>query len=212
MIGDIMAISRMRMATDGEGVSTLVGFYDCLLHCKYCINDACHKSKNYYTSTPRGAYTPKELMKILKKDSIYYMMTGGGIVFGGGEPLLQSAFIHEVCRLADPEWKLRIETSLNVPWRLVEPLVEDIDEWIIDIKDINPYIYYNYTKKENKRLTCNLARLIEVVQKEKLRIRVPLIMGFNTEEDVAVSVEWVKKNLDVDTEVFKYYPVKAKEL
>lgn len=55
---------------------------------------------------------------------VCHLMTGGGIVFGGGEPLLQSAFIHEICSQADPRWKKRIETSMNVLWNCVEPLFE----------------------------------------------------------------------------------------
>ncbi|MDE7184505.1 MAG: 4Fe-4S cluster-binding domain-containing protein, partial [Lachnospiraceae bacterium] len=116
MLGDIMTVSRLRMATDGEGVSTLVAFYDCPLRCKYCINKCCHEKADSLSPTPRAAYRPEELIEVLRKDAIYYLMTGGGIVFGGGEPLLQSAFIHEVCKQADSGWKKRIETSLNVSW------------------------------------------------------------------------------------------------
>lgn len=128
MIGDIMTVSRLRMGTDGNGVSTLVTFFGCPLHCKYCISIFCHETDSVSDAIPRGAYTPEELLAVLEKDDIYYRMSGGG------EPLLQSAFIHEVCKLTSPVWKKRIETSLNVPWRYVEPLIEDLDEWIIDIK------------------------------------------------------------------------------
>ena len=95
MIGDIMSVSRLRMATDGQGVSTLVAFFDCPLECKYCINNSCHDTNNVFSSAPRAVYKPKELLEVLKKDEIYYLMTGGGVVFGGGEPLLQSARFKE---------------------------------------------------------------------------------------------------------------------
>lgn len=48
MIGDIMSVSRLRMATDGQGVSTLVAFFDCPLKCKYCINNSCHDTNNVF--------------------------------------------------------------------------------------------------------------------------------------------------------------------
>ena len=104
MIGDIMSVSRLRMATDGQGVSTLVAFFDCPLKCKYCINNSCHDTNNVFSGAPRAAYKPEELLVVLKKDEIYYLMTGGGVVFGGGEPLLQSEFIHELCKLMDSRW------------------------------------------------------------------------------------------------------------
>lgn len=205
MIGDIMSISRLRMATDGRGVSTLVAFFNCPLHCKYCINNSCHESKNFLLQTPRATYNAEELLEVLKKDEIYYLMTGGGVVFGGGEPLLQSAFIHEVCQLMDSGWAKRIETSLNVPWRFVEPLLEDIDEWIIDIKDMDRCIYEEYTGVNNEKVMQNLYRIKDAVPSDRLHIRIPNIPEFNTKEDVAKSVEWIKDVLDVEPEVFDYY-------
>lgn len=205
MIGDIMTISRLRMATDGEGVSTLVTFYGCPLRCKYCVNECCHEKEGFISGTRRAAYRSEELIEVLRKDAVYYLMTGGGIVFGGGEPLLQSAFIHEVCRQADPGWKKRIETSLNVPWEHVEPLIDDLDEWIIDIKDMNPLIYEKYTGKDNGFVLTNLLGVRDRVQPEKIHIRVPHIEGYNTPVDVEKSVEWVQNTFDVEPEVFTYY-------
>ncbi|MCI8639278.1 MAG: radical SAM protein [Coprococcus sp.] len=204
MIGDIMSISRLRMGTDGKGVTTLVAFFGCPLHCKYCINNFCHEDEEHSDSVPRGAYTSKELIKILEKDDLYYRMSGGGVTFGGGEPLLQSAFIHEVCKLADPSWQMRIETSLNVPWRYIEPIIHDIDEWIIDIKDMNPHIYKAYTGVRYDNLIENIFRLKEWVDTSKLHVRAPRIPEFNEEKDAEESVKWVKDILDVEPEVFDY--------
>lgn len=204
MLGDIMTISRLRMGTDGKGVSTLVTFFGCPLNCKYCINDFCHEREHDSNSVPRGAYTPQELMHILRKDDIYYRMSGGGVTFGGGEPLLQSAFIHEVCKLADASWQMRIETSLNVPWRYVEPLIYDINEWIIDIKDMDSLIYKEYTGVKIDHLLTNIFRLKELVDASRLHVRVPRIPGFNKIENIEKSVEWIKNALQIEPEVFDY--------
>lgn len=204
MTGDIMAVSRLRMATDGQGVSTLVAFFGCPLHCKYCANECCHEGKGSLLGIPRVAYKPEELIKVLRKDEIYYLMTGGGVVFGGGEPLLQSAFIHEVCKLADSGWKKRIETSLNVPWSCVEPLLYDLDEWIIDIKDINSTIYNRYTGMDNENVLRNFLAMRDIVPPERMHIRVPHIAGFNTPDDVEKSVEWLRETLHIEPEVFTY--------
>ena len=204
MIGDIMRISRLRMGTDGRGVTTLVAFFDCPLHCKYCINDFCHEKADDFKTVPRGEYTPAELMRILRKDDIYYKMSGGGVTFGGGEPLLQSAFIHQVCKLADPEWKMRVETSLNVPWRCVEPVINDFDEWIIDIKDSDRDMYRKYTGSPNHNLIDNLFRLKEMIDRNKLHFRIPRIPDFNNEEDIKESIEWIKYFTDNEPDVFDY--------
>ena len=204
MNGDIMTVSRLRMGTDGKGVTTLVTFFNCPLNCKYCINDFCHGSGTRFDRTPRYSYSARELLKTLGKDEIYYLMSGGGVTFGGGEPLLQSDFIHEVCQLANPDWTMRIETSLNVPWKNVEPIIEDIDEWIIDIKDMNPDIYQKYTGASIEMMYNNLCKLREYVDTCKLHIRIPRIPGYNKEEDIEASVKQVKELIGVEPEVFDY--------
>jgi len=187
MLGDIMKLSRLRMWSDGNGISTLVAFWGCPLHCKYCANSACHEE-----DTPKKSYTPQKLVDKLKQDDIYYKMTGGGVAFGGGEPLMQAQFIKEVCKLADPMWQKRIETSLYAEWENISLLVDYIDEWIIDIKDLNPRIYLDYTGKANDVIIQNLTKLIATVPKEKILIRVPFILGFNSVDAVERSVEELK--------------------
>lgn len=105
----IMGINRHRMGTDGKGISTLITFYGCPLNCKYCLNPQC-KSENI----PCTYIEPKDLVNLLMVDDIYFQSTGGGIVFGGGEPLLNAEYIKEACDLVPTKWKIRIETSLNV--------------------------------------------------------------------------------------------------
>lgn len=204
MIGDILTVSRLRMGTDGVGVTTLVTFFGCPLHCKYCINNVCHEGGGSFGGVPRGAYTPQELLAVLEKDDIYYRMSGGGVTFGGGEPLLQSAFIHEVCKLMPPAWKKRMETSLNVPWRYVEPLVNDLDEWIIDIKDMDRSVYEKYTGETNTNLRNNLFRLTDAADLNKLHVRVPRIPGYNDEDKIKESVQWIQEVMKVEPEVFDY--------
>ena len=171
MVGDILSVSRLRMGTDGRGISTLVVFFDCPLYCKYCINDFCHKSKTVFETVPHAAFSLQELIDVLKKDDIYYLMSGGGVVFGGGEPLLQSKYM---------------------------------DEWIIDIKDINNDIYKSYTKTDNKNMIENLLKLRNKVSKDKIHIRIPKIPDYNTSYDIEKSVEWIRENIGVEPEVFSY--------
>ena len=149
-------------------------------------------------------FSPNEVIDILKKDDIYYLMSGGGMVFGGGEPLLHSKFIHKICTLADGRWARRIETSLNVPWDYIKPVLYDMDEWIIDIKDINDDIYKKYTGISNQNMLKNLLRIGNKISTEKIHIRVPKISGYNSAYDVEKSVEWIRENMAIEPEVFEY--------
>lgn len=192
-MNEIMGISRLRMGTDGRGITTLVTFYGCPLSCVYCLNPQCNDK-----DTVRAEYSPEELMKIVEIDDIYFQMTGGGITFGGGEPLLYNDFIHQFCKIANPAWKIRMETSLNVPWKKIKLLLSDVDFWFIDIKDLNENIYRKYTGTGNKQVIENLMKLDAMIPQERICIRVPLIPGYNTEKDIENSVSILKKFKNID--------------
>ena len=173
-----IAINRHRLTTDGEGVTTLVGFHGCPLHCEYCLNAQCLQADGVWCRL-----TPGELYSEVEIDDLYFMATGGGICFGGGEPLLRSDFIKAFAEIMNPEWKLTIETSLNVPLENVKAIASLVQMWYVDIKDMNPDIYKAYGCKENKQVVSNLQWLAANGYADKVIIRLPLIPEYNTEED-----------------------------
>lgn len=173
-----IAINRHRLTTDGEGVTTLVAFHGCPLHCEYCLNAQCLQADGVWCRL-----TPGELYSEVEIDDLYFMATGGGICFGGGEPLLRSDFIKAFAEIMNPEWKLTIETSLNVPLENVKAIASLVQMWYVDIKDMNPDIYKAYGCKENKQVVSNLQWLAANGYADKVIIRLPLIPEYNTDED-----------------------------
>ena len=174
----LIAINRHRLTTDGEGVTTLVGFHGCPLHCEYCLNAQCLQADGVWCRL-----TPGELYSEVEIDDLYFMATGGGICFGGGEPLLRSDFIKAFAEIMNPEWKLTIETSLNVPLENVKAIASLVQMWYVDIKDMNPDVYKAYGCKENKQVVSNLQWLAVNGYADKVIIRLPLIPEYNTDED-----------------------------
>ena len=128
----LIGISRHRLSTDGEGVTTLVAFHGCPLRCKYCLNPQSLHSEGIWKN-----YDCEQLYDEFRQDELYFLATNGGITFGGGEPCLQSDFIYEFRQLCGQEWQLSVETSLNVTQENIEKLVPVVDSYIIDIKEIN---------------------------------------------------------------------------
>lgn len=173
-----IAINRHRLTTDGEGVTTLVAFHGCPLHCQYCLNAQCLQADGVWCRL-----TPGELYSEVEIDDLYFVATGGGICFGGGEPLLRSDFIKAFAEIMNPEWKLTIETSLNVPLENVKAIASLVQMWYVDIKDMNPDIYKAYGRKENKRVISNLQWLAANGYADKVIIRLPLIPEYNTDDD-----------------------------
>lgn len=177
-----IAVNRHRLATDGEGVTTLVAFHGCPLRCRYCLNPQCLQVDGVWRRL-----TPGELYSEVEIDDLYFIATSGGICFGGGEPLLYPDFIRTFSKLMNPEWKLTVETSLNVPLENIKTIAALVQMWYIDIKDFSPTIYNAYTGKDNTQVIRNLVWLAANGYADKVILRLPLIPDYNTEEDRLLS-------------------------
>lgn len=158
----VIGISRFRLGTDGKGITTLVAFHGCRLRCKYCLNKECQEPEEQFRH-----YTPQSLYDEVKADDLYFRATGGGITFGGGEPCIQADFIVAFRKICGPEWKIRVETSLNVESSLIDKLAPVVDEWIIDTKAERSVAYKRYTGVYRQQMMDNLYRL---TSEERLNI------------------------------------------
>lgn len=197
----VITVVRHRMETDGQGVTSLVCFHGCPLRCKYCINPF-----SFAPDTRRTVMTPQVLYDQVKCDELYFLATGGGVTFGGGEPLLYAPFLKDFRRICGREWHLCAETSLAVPWENVQVAAECIDMFYVDCKDTNPDIYRRYTGKENGLVLDNLKKLLKMVGPERMIVRLPLIPGYNSEEGRHISR---KRLADIGVTQFNLFTYKV---
>jgi radical SAM domain protein len=195
----IIGINRHRLTTDGDGVTTLVAFHGCPLHCKYCLNPQC--------LSPNGVLrtiTPSELYSEVEIDDLYFMATGGGICFGGGEPLLRSKFIVEFAKIMNPEWNIVLETSLNVPLEQLKIVAPLVNEFVVDVKDMDEPIYKAYTMQDNNMVVSNLKWLAENRYTDKTIVRLPLIPYFNTDTTQEKSRKQLERMGFYRFDIFEY--------
>ena len=191
-LSKIFAIDRLRFGNDGPGLTDLVCFCECPLNCHYCIN------KEQMNDLERiETLSPESLWERLKIDDVYHKAVPriGGVTFGGGEPALQSKFIEEFRKICPPRWMIDIQTSLNVPIEHIKRLMNVIDTWYIDIKDINDEIYKKYTGKSNKQVLENLNFLVKNGLSDRIQLRVPEIPGFNTKKDTDRTVKSLEQSI-----------------
>ncbi len=184
----MLAINRHRMQTDGKGITTLVALAGCPLSCPYCINQDLLKDTKLLEYI-----SPTDLVERLAIDHCYFLYTGGGVTFGGGEPLLQAESILEFAKVCPKEWNINIETSLNVPFKQLEPLLNGRFSFIIDIKAMQPEIYKGYTGLENTQVIDNLREIYKRLPKDKYVVKVPFIPEYSDEECVRSSVEMLEE-------------------
>lgn len=192
----LLRLSRLRMQTDGTGITTLVAGAGCPLSCKWCIN-------RRILSEKRAEFlSPQELFARVRCDDLYFRATGGGVTFGGGEPLLHAAFLAEFRALC-PDWRLTVETSLNVAPELLAQCEKAVDEFIVDIKDWDETVYYAYTGHSGAQARENLRHLLMDCP-AKIHVRVPLIPQFNTPEQQSATAAALGALGAENIELFSY--------
>lgn len=131
--GSVSKIETLGLV-DGPGIRTVVFLSGCKLRCKYC-----HNPEMWKKTTPN--YTSSELAERIIKNKPYFKRNNGGITFSGGEPLLQSEFLIEVCKLLKKEnIHIALDTS-GVGNGNYKELLSYIDLILLDIKhtDKNEY-------------------------------------------------------------------------
>lgn len=173
----LLSISRLRMGSDGAGVTTLVAGAGCPLHCRWCIN------RRLLREAPAASVTAEELLRRVEVDDLYFRATGGGVTFGGGESLLHAAFIRRFRAVCPEAWRITAETSLAVPREHIALAADAVDLFFVDCKDTDGEIYRRYTGGEASLMKENLRFLLERKGPEAVIVRVPRIPGYNSAED-----------------------------
>lgn len=173
----VSTIGRHRMGTDGKGIRSLVVTSGCPLKCKYCVNPYTWDGSN-----EPMRLTAEEVWERIKIDRLYILATGGGITFGGGEPLLQPDLIRQVSELCDSEMSIIVQTSLNVPWENIQKVLDCVDEFYVDVKTLYPETYYNYTGQSMYPMLKNLKKLVKTVGTGDILVRIPIIPNYTDQK------------------------------
>jgi len=197
--GRIFDIQRYSIH-DGNGIRTIVFLKGCVLRCRWCCNP---ESQNYDIETMMVQGEPKvigeditvgEVMKIVEKDRPYYRRTGGGLTLSGGESLCQPEFARDLLRAAqDAGITTALESMGCADYRVIEAILPYLDQYLLDIKHMNPAKHKEFTGRSNELMLEN-ARKIAASHETELSIRVPVIPGFNdTEEEIRAIAAYAKE-------------------
>jgi pyruvate formate lyase activating enzyme len=120
----------------------------------------------------------EEVCDTVMQDVLFYQNSGGGVTFTGGEPTYQPEFLTALAKACKKQGlHLVIETCGFFSWDTVAEALALIDIVYLDIKHIDSEIHQAVTGEGNAVILEN-ARRFDKLQKP-IRIRVPLIPGFN---------------------------------
>lgn len=188
--GRIFDIQRYSIH-DGNGIRTIVFLKGCVLRCRWCCNP---ESQEYDIQTMMVQGKPKvigrdvtvaEVMKTVEKDRQYYWRTGGGLTLSGGESLCQPEFATALLQAAQESGiSTAMESMGCAKWETIEKLLPYLEQYLLDIKHMNPRKHKEFTGRSNELMIENAMKIAKSGMTE-LSIRVPVIPGFNdTEEEI----------------------------
>lgn len=153
-------------------------------------------------------YSADQLIEVLMLDKEFYNVSGGGVTFSGGEPLLHIDYLEKVIKeLKRNGIDIAIETcgffDLST---FKEKIMNYIDTIFYDIKFIDSALHEKYTGRDNSLIIENFKYLIKE-KSIKVIPRVPLIPNITaTPENLLAIADFLRESGVNDYDLLSYNP------
>lgn len=136
--------------------------------------------------------TVAEVMAQVKKDTIFYDQSGGGVTFSGGEPLMQPEFLLALLAACRAEGiRTAVDTTCYAEPQTMQRVADVADLLLCDIKHMDNELHRQFTGVGNERILSNI-RILSAIAKE-VYIRIPIIPGFNnSRENIEQTAQFVQ--------------------
>lgn len=153
------------------------------------------------------AYSVKELVDLVERDSVFYRGGTGGLTVSGGEPLSHIDFLEALLAEAHRRYlSTAIETCGCAPYASLARAARHLDEILFDIKSLDTQKHRAYTGRGNEEILENFRRLCADFPRLPKRVRTPVVPGFNdTPEDIRAIRAWIGDQPNVTFEPLKYH-------
>ena len=125
--------------------------------------------------------TTGEIIEEIRKDSVFYETSGGGVTLSGGEPLFQPDFCLDILRECRREnFDTTVETCLFCDREVIESIAPYVDHFLVDLKIFDPVSHLEYTGKKNDIIFENFIFLAGMGK--EVTVRIPLIEALTDSE------------------------------
>jgi pyruvate formate lyase activating enzyme len=119
-----------------------------------------------------------EILLEVEKDIPFYTASGGGVTLSGGEPLSQDPDLkHLIIELKARGIHVSVETTLHLPWEIIEDYVELTDVFLADLKHTDTEKFTRFTGGNASLVMNNFMKLDS--KGKPFVVRVPVIPHFN---------------------------------
>ncbi len=176
-----------------DGKAVLENKSDCVA-CGICTDTCIHDAREFVGKE----MTVDEVFKEVKKDQVFYDESNGGVTFSGGEPLVQIDFLEAVlkkCKAVDIHTAL--DTSGYAKWENIERVIDYVDLFMFDIKQMDDQLHKKYTGVSNQQILDNLKEIS--ARGKRIFIRMPIISGINDGMDnIEAVIDFLNKNVNIE--------------
>ncbi|MCL1939490.1 MAG: glycyl-radical enzyme activating protein [Desulfovibrionaceae bacterium] len=147
----------------------------------------------------------EEILKVVKKDELFYANSGGGVTIGGGEPVSSGDFLLDLLQGAyDAGLHICVDTCGFCPEERFKKVIERTDLFLFDCKHMDPEKHKEMTGVDNAQILANLRQALE--SRAEVRIRIPLMPGLNdSEENIAALAEFLRPFRHMNVDVLPYH-------
>jgi pyruvate formate lyase activating enzyme len=195
MTGLIFNVKRYSIH-DGPGIRVTFFMKGCPLSCRWCHNpegisplietveqvNRIGQKEFSFTEEAGKSYTVNDILEILEKERIFFLQSGGGVTFSGGEPMMQTDFLLEALKACKSnEYHTAVDTSGYSGPENFKAVIPFTDLFLFDIKHMNDTRHLELTGVSNSLIFSNFKLILD--SGKDIFVRIPVVPGFNDEPE-----------------------------
>ncbi|WP_144351231.1 glycyl-radical enzyme activating protein [Sporomusa termitida] len=144
-----------------------------------------------------AAVTVEDVLKVVKRDTVFYRESGGGVTFSGGEPFAQPGFLQQLAAACSQLGiDTAVETSGYFDFEQVKDIFAYLDCVFVDIKHMDDAVHMQMTGVSNRKILANIAQISKL--HPHTIVRVPFIAEVNAnEQNIKKMCDYLKNNTRV---------------
>lgn len=171
--------------------------------CHACVQACPSGAQNLYGET----VTVEKILQRVEEDGVFYSRSGGGLTLSGGEALLQHEFAHALLREAHRRHiNTAIETCGHYPYAHLQEACKHLNMLIMDIKSADAEKHKKHVGVDNSLILENFQKVVEEFPDLHIRVRTPVIPGFNdTEDDIRAIRAIIPRREKIEYELLAYH-------
>ena len=146
-----------------------------------------------------------QVMEEVKKDAVFYRVSGGGLTLSGGESMEQIDFTETLLSAAKQDGiNTAVETCGYTSSENFRRVLKNVDCLLYDIKHTDSKKHKDFTGKDNGVILENIKLAVQICP--SVTARVPYIPGFNdSEEEILEIVDFISSISVASLHILPYH-------